>query len=90
MWRVAIYARAGRNRLNRQVEGLATQVVRRIALLAREYGDQLDDLAEVLADFAAKIKAFGPAGYLQSVAHRDGEEAFVPPAVPDAGVEHSE
>jgi hypothetical protein len=59
----------------------------RIALLAREYGDQLDDLAEVLAevlaDFAAKIKTFGPEGYLQSMAHRDGETAFVPPADPE-------
>lgn len=62
----------------------------RIALLAREYGDQLDDLAEVLADFAAKIKTLGPAGYLQSVAHKDGEEAFVPPREPDNGVEHTE
>jgi hypothetical protein len=42
----------------------------RIALLAREYGDQLDDLAEVLSDFAAKIKTFGPEGYMQSMAHR--------------------
>jgi transcriptional regulator with XRE-family HTH domain len=52
----------------------------RIALLAREYGDQLDDLADVLADFAAKIKTFGPQGYLQSLAHQDGEAPFVPPA----------
>jgi len=59
----------------------------RIALLAREYGDQLDDLAEVLADFAAKIKTFGPAGYLQSVAHRDGETAFTPPGEPEPGSE---
>jgi len=61
----------------------------RIALLAREYGDQLDDLAEVLADFAAKIKTFGPAGYLQSVAHKDGEEAFGPPAEPEPQSERS-
>ena len=59
----------------------------RIALLAREYGDQLDDLAEVLADFAAKIKTFGPAGYLQSVAYRDGEPAFTPPGEPQPGSE---
>jgi transcriptional regulator with XRE-family HTH domain len=59
----------------------------RIALLAREYGDQLDDLAEVLAEFAAKIKTFGPSGYLQSVAHRDGEPAFTPPGEPDPGSE---
>jgi transcriptional regulator with XRE-family HTH domain len=62
----------------------------RIALLAREYGDQLDDLADVLADFAAKIKTFGPAGYLQSVAHRDGEPAFTPPGEPGPGAEQTE
>jgi len=55
----------------------------RIALLAREYGDQLDDLADVLADFAAKIKTFGPQGYLQSMAHREGETAFIAPAEPE-------
>jgi len=48
----------------------------RIALLAREYGDRLDDLADTLADFAAQIKAFGPDGYLQSVAHKPGETAY--------------
>jgi hypothetical protein len=59
----------------------------RIALLAREYGDQLDDLANVLADFAAKIKTFGPSGYLQSVAHKDGETPFTPPAESGTGIE---
>lgn len=54
----------------------------RVDLLAREYGDQLDDLAGVLADFAAKIKTFGPRGYLQSLAHRPGEEAYPPPSAP--------
>jgi transcriptional regulator with XRE-family HTH domain len=56
----------------------------RIALLAREYGDQLDDLAAVLSDFAAKITTFGPEGYLQSMAHREGETPFVSPAEPGA------
>lgn len=57
----------------------------RIALLAREYGDRLDDLADVLADFASQIKTFGPQGYLQSVAHKQGEAAFTPPADPGNG-----
>ena len=48
----------------------------RIALLAREYGDRLDDLAGTLADFANQIKTFGPSGYLQSVAHQPGEEPY--------------
>lgn len=38
-----------------------------------EYGDRLDEVAEFLADFAAKVKALGPAGYLRSTAYRAGE-----------------
>jgi transcriptional regulator with XRE-family HTH domain len=38
-----------------------------------EYGDQLDEVADFLADFAAKIRALGAAGYLRSTAHRAGE-----------------
>jgi hypothetical protein len=56
----------------------------RIALLAREHGDRLDDVADVLADFAAQIKTFGPQGYLQATAHREGEEPFIPKAQTDA------
>jgi transcriptional regulator with XRE-family HTH domain len=48
----------------------------RIEVLAREYGDRLDDLADTLADFAAQIKTFGPAGYLQSVAHKPDETPY--------------
>lgn len=55
----------------------------RIAQLAREYGDQLDDLADVLAEFAAKIKTLGPQGYLQATAHRSGETPFITPSHPD-------
>jgi transcriptional regulator with XRE-family HTH domain len=46
---------------------------RRLREIEVEYGDQLDEIADVLADFAAKIKALGPAGYLRSAAHRSGE-----------------
>jgi transcriptional regulator with XRE-family HTH domain len=46
---------------------------RRLREIEVEYGDQLDEIADVLADFAAKIKALGPAGYLRSSAHRPGE-----------------
>ena len=38
-----------------------------------EYGDRLDEVADFLAEFASKIKALGPAGYLRSSAHRVGE-----------------
>ncbi len=59
----------------------------RIEILAREYGDRLDTLADTLADFANQIKTFGPSGYLQSVAHKAGEEPYTPPADPgDSGV----
>jgi transcriptional regulator with XRE-family HTH domain len=46
---------------------------RRLREIELEYGDQLDEIADVLADFAAKIKALGPAGYLRSAVHRPGE-----------------
>ena len=38
-----------------------------------EYGDRLDEVADFLADFSSKVKALGPAGYLRSASHRDGE-----------------
>lgn len=38
-----------------------------------EYGDRLDEVAELLAEFASKVKALGPAGYLRSTSHRAGE-----------------
>jgi transcriptional regulator with XRE-family HTH domain len=56
----------------------------RIALLAGEYGDQLDEVADFLADFAAKIKTFGPRDYLQSTAHLKGETPFLGPGDPEA------
>jgi transcriptional regulator with XRE-family HTH domain len=31
-----------------------------------EYGDRLDEVAEFLADFASRVQALGPAGYLRS------------------------
>ncbi len=46
---------------------------RRLREIEVEYGDRLDEVAEFLADFASKIKALGPAGYLRSTSHRAGE-----------------
>lgn len=46
---------------------------KRLAKLASTYGDQLDEVAEFLAEFALQIKSFGPKAYLQSKAHRRGE-----------------
>ena len=49
---------------------------KRLAELAKTYGDRLDDVAEFLAEFALQVKSFGPKAYLQATAHRAGEEAF--------------
>ena len=46
---------------------------RRLREVEVEYGDQLDEVAEFLAEFASKVKALGPAGYLRSTSHRTGE-----------------
>jgi transcriptional regulator with XRE-family HTH domain len=46
---------------------------RRLREIEVEYGDRLDEVADLLGDFAAKVKALGPAGYLRSAAHRTGE-----------------
>jgi transcriptional regulator with XRE-family HTH domain len=43
----------------------------RLREVEREYGTQLDEVADFLADFAAKIKAVGPSGYLQSMDWQD-------------------
>ncbi|MGH9185597.1 MAG: helix-turn-helix domain-containing protein [Acidimicrobiales bacterium] len=51
---------------------------RRLREIEVEYGDHLDEVAEFLAEFATKIKALGPAGYLRSTSHRAGE-----PVTPD-------
>jgi transcriptional regulator with XRE-family HTH domain len=46
---------------------------KRLAVLARNYGDRLDDVAEFLAEFALQVRQLGPKGYLLSHAHREGE-----------------
>jgi hypothetical protein len=47
---------------------------RRLREVEREYGDRLDEVADFLAEFANKIKALGPKAYLESTAHRSGED----------------
>ncbi len=47
--------------------------MRRLREVEVEYGDRLDEVAEFLAEFAAKVKALGPAGYLRSTSYRAGE-----------------
>lgn len=48
----------------------------RLEALAKEYGDGLDDAAAKLGHFAAAITALGPYGYMQSLAHKSGEEVY--------------
>jgi hypothetical protein len=47
---------------------------RRLRQIEREYGDRLDEVAAFLKEFATKIETLGPRGYLESMAHRQGEE----------------
>ena len=46
----------------------------RVQVLAREYGDRLDGVAEVLDEFASEIKAIGPEGYLRAMSYLPGDE----------------
>lgn len=54
-------------------ESFRTWRKKRLAEMERGYGDRLDEVAAFLKDFATKIEAFGPRGYLESMAHREGE-----------------
>ena len=45
----------------------------RIAEVEKDLGSGLDEVAEFLADFAARIKALGPSGYLRSMAGAEDE-----------------
>ena len=51
---------------------------KRLAVLAKNYGDRLDDVAEFLAEFALQVRQLGPKGYLLSQAHREGEDVADP------------
>src|SRR5581483_1425688 len=51
---------------------------KRLAVLAKNYGDRLDDVAEFLAEFALQVRQLGPKGYLLSHAHWEGEDVSDP------------
>jgi transcriptional regulator with XRE-family HTH domain len=51
---------------------------KRLAILAKNYGDRLDDVAEFLAEFALEVRQLGPKDYLLSKAHREGEDVSDP------------
>lgn len=50
----------------------------RIDKIAKEHEDRLEEMADFLLMFARGIKTFGPRTYLQTVAHGEGEAAFMP------------
>lgn len=57
-------------------ESFRTWRKKRLREVEREYGDRLDETALFLKEFATKIEALGPRGYLQSMAHREGEDVL--------------
>jgi DNA invertase Pin-like site-specific DNA recombinase len=88
MWRVAIYTReapgrAGRARLDRQVVGLAAQVVRQpgwqhVATYAdQSLGDDRPGLCRLLADAPGRIDVVVVDGYGRLSANRDEQGALV-------------
>lgn len=48
-------------------EHFRTWRAERLREVEKEYGTKLDDVADFLATFAAKVKAAGPSGYLQAM-----------------------
>ena len=75
-----LWAQARDRGLARPLPHLAQKRLRQVE---RQYGDQLDEVAEFLADFAAQIKAAGPKTYLESMAHRKGEAIHNAPTEPE-------
>jgi transcriptional regulator with XRE-family HTH domain len=57
-------------------ESFRTWRKNRLAEIERGYGDRLDEVALFLKEFATKIEALGPRGYLQSMAHRENESVL--------------
>lgn len=45
----------------------------RLQAVEKEYGAPLDEVADFLGEFAAKIKAMGPSGYLRAMSWDEGE-----------------
>lgn len=54
-------------------ESFRTWRRKRLQEIEREYGDRLDEVAGFLKEFATKVEALGPRGYLESMSHRPGE-----------------
>jgi transcriptional regulator with XRE-family HTH domain len=62
-------------------EHFRTWRAERLREVEKEYGTKLDEVADFLAEFAAKIKAVGPSGYLQSMSFTEAER----PAIEEEG-----
>jgi hypothetical protein len=57
-------------------------------VLAQDLGDDLDEAADFLIQFATKVRHLGPDGYLQSVSYREGDPILGAPSDPPAeGIE---
>ncbi|MEO1058637.1 MAG: helix-turn-helix transcriptional regulator [Actinomycetota bacterium] len=54
-------------------ESFRTWRRKRLAQMEAEYGDRLDEVAAFLKEFAQQVETFGPRGYLESMAYRDGD-----------------
>jgi transcriptional regulator with XRE-family HTH domain len=54
-------------------ESFRTWRRKRLGEIEREYGDRLNEVAAFLKEFASKVEALGPRGYLESMSHRPGE-----------------
>ncbi len=57
-------------------ESFRTWRKKRLREIEREYGDRLDEVAGFLKEFAGKVEALGPRGYLESMSHREGEQTL--------------
>ena len=55
-------------------ESFRTWRRKRLREIEHEYGDRLDEVVGFLKDFATKVEALGPRGYLESMAHREGDQ----------------
>jgi transcriptional regulator with XRE-family HTH domain len=58
-------------------ESFRTWRRKRLQEVEREYGDRLDEVAAFLKEFATKVEALGPRGYLESMSHRPGEQTRI-------------
>ena len=54
----------------------------RLLEVERQYHDRLDEVADFLGEFSARLKALGPRQYLQVTSHKDGDPIIGPDGKP--------